>query len=348
MIWLWLLACGEEVQEVQEKKLDIRARVRTYEAQKKDFGEIYRFPAKIHAFHHAVLFPKSMGRIAQVNFRVGAQVEEGDLLLEIENFDYLTGYREAQVGYQITETQFKHAKTQYERFSVLHEQGAATQLQLEEVRMGMELADGQKKRASAGVEIARSRVEGCKLYAPFSGTLIARNVEPGELLGSAGQRPPLMLADLSKVRIKAEISEESAQKIRIGDQADLIQPNGIRHPLTIDSINAAVDPVVHTVSVEAILEKPGFRHGASVEIEIATQKEQYISIPRVALLEANKGRGHVFILEGEDKIKKSEVLYGRSDTEYIPIFEGINEGDAVLIAGHTRLKPEDSVLVVKE
>ena len=117
--------------------------------------------------------------------------------------------------------QLAHAKKQYERFQTLREEGAATLAQLEEVEMGMELAQGQLRRAKAGLNIAESRLEGCHVKAPFSGSIIARNIEVGEMIGGPTQRPPLMLADLSQLRVIAEIDEQRAQLLQKGDSVTI-------------------------------------------------------------------------------------------------------------------------------
>ena len=349
ILFMFITACTEEKpQTVASAPVDLRSRVRAQQVKAASFSQEYRFPAKIKAYEHAILLPKSAGRVSSVHVRIGDVVKEGDVLLEVEPSDYQVGFREAQAAYDLAQIQHKHAQQQFERFTALHRENAVTQAQLDEVRVGMELAKGQAQRASAGMDIARSRLNGCILKAPFSGTVIARNIEPGEFIGGPAQKPPLMLADVSKVRVLADISESSARNISVGTVAQLMQSSGEIHELRLERINSAVDPVVHTVAVESVLEKEGFKHGESAEIIIPTVAQEHISVPRIALLNPQKGVAQVFILEQGETISKREIRYGRSTGENVPVYSGLKEGESVLISGHTRLSQGDSILVIED
>ena len=69
--------------------------------------------------------------------------------------------------------------------------------------------------------------------------------------------------------------------------------------------------------------------------------------PDKALLNRQSQAADVFVLIGET-VEKRTVQYGRSETDYVPVFSGISSGDKVLIAGHNRLQDGAEVLVLGE
>jgi len=353
MIWLSILgiffSCEQSIsEESTNTDIDLRQRVRIHQLHTEAFSQSFTLEAKIEAAKYAVLAPKSAGRVAQVHVRIGDRVEEGTILLEVEDNDYLEGYREAKANHALVSIQLAHAKKQQERFLTLQAEGAVTTAQLEEVQMGVELAQGQLQRARAGLNIANSRLEGCKIQAPFGGAIIARNIEAGEMIGGPTQRPPLMIADLQQLRVIAEVDEKHAQHLNIGDHVTVHRGTD-EIKTTITRINGAVDPIVHTVRIEAEIENPDLkiRHGEAAKLKLQTSSTSAVSLPRIALLDARSGEARVFVLSTENRVEERNIRYGRSSRNHVPVWEGIEEGEQILISGHTRLADGDSVLVVE-
>jgi len=350
LLFLIFFACEEVKSQDQEvKEVDLRQRVRVQLLTTQSFSQEFVLEAKIEAAQYAVLVPKSAGRVSTVHVRIGDVVAENDVLLAVEEKDYREGFREAKANHALVDIQLSHAKKQHERFQTLQKEGAATQAQLEEIEMAVELAQGQLRRASAGLNIAKSRLEGCKVKAPFSGAIIARNIEVGEMIGGPTQRPPLMLADLERLRVIAEVDEQRAQLLQIGNAITILRGTE-KIAATISRINGAVDPVVHTVRIEAELKntKKSIRHGEAAKISIQTEASTAVSVPRTSLLEARSGRANVFVLASDGVVEKREIRYGRSNVDHVPVFDGVEEGERILISGHTRLSDGARVLVVED
>ena len=58
-------------------------------------------------------------------------------------------------------------------------------------------------------------------------------------------------------------------------------------------------------------------------------------------------RGQENGFDFEDRVEQREVRYGRSGFDYVPVWEGVEEGEKILISGHTRLSDGATVLVVE-
>ena len=328
--------------------LDLRAKVRTQRIVHADFAQSFSLPTTIYAHQSAVLVPKSAGRIEAVAVNIGDSVHEGDTLLTVEQSDYLAGYKEAKAAWELAKIQMEHAQHNATRFEELYAQNAITLAQLEEVQMGAELTAGQAKRAEAGFDIAKSRLNETKLLAPFAGTIIAKNVEMGEMIGGPAQRPPLMIADLSSVKFTASISEHDALLLAQNQEATLVVAEQ-KIPVTISRINQAVDPVVKTVLIEGEVENTAnqLKHQQSATLEISLQSN-HLAIPREALLNRNNQEATVFVVDDSNIAHQRQVTYGRSQVGLVPVISGVQDGEKVLIAGHNRLKDGDSVVVLSE
>lgn len=74
----------------------------------------------------------------------------------------------------------------------------------------------EHERASLDAEVSR-----CVLKAPANGTVVRRNVEPGEVLLPLEFRPVGYLSDLSQWRVRIELDEDDAGKIVLGQRVEV-------------------------------------------------------------------------------------------------------------------------------
>ena len=344
LIFLMFLGCSQEqvVQEaVASEATALLPVVKTETIERRTLNDSVSVAATLEAVQTAVLLPKSAGRVAAVPVRVGQSVSAGTLLMRVEGSDYSYGLQDAKGLQAVAAAQLAQAEVNLARFEQLAADGSASQAQLEEIQTGVLLAQAQLKRADAAVGIAQSRLRDTELKAPFSGTVIARNVEVGELVGGPSPQPPLMLADTSKMRAVASISEQMSTQISTGIPVRISIPAVPSYQATgeIEHINAAVDPVTRTVSIEVSLDNPDavLKHGMSALIGFEAVNEAQAMIPRQALLERSNGGALVYVLEG-DTVKQRRVRYTPSTEAFVPVLEGITEGDKVVVAGLSRLK----------
>ena len=353
LLWSLFTGCGgsSQVEDSPPSDLSLLPHVRTEVATNMIFSDVLEVPASLQGVRSAVLIPKSFGRVAEVHVRIGDRVKKGQLLISIDPSDYEQGVMEASATYRLASAQSTQANVTYKRFLALFEQSVVTKSQFEEVEVGLKLAKEQKNRAKVGLKIAEQRLADAKLVAPFDGVIVARNIETGELLGGAIQQPPLMIADLSRVVAVGAISETSVANIKIGQVIDVKVPafRGQKFSAKIEKINGAVDPILRTVQVEATIDNGNglLKHGMSSELVIYGQDEEHIGISRTALMNRNNGGATVFVLD-DGRVISREVSYERSNSNLVPILDGISEGDVVLTSGHTRLREGDQVIRVSE
>ena len=107
--------------------------------------------------------------------------------------------------------------------------------------------------------------------------------------------------------------------------------------------------MVHTIQVEALIEneQKKLRHGERADVLIRQKEESFLSLPREALLDAENGGARIFVVQ-EGRVSERIVEYGASQTADLPILKGLEEGERVLISGHTRLSDGEEVVVLEK
>lgn len=81
------------------------------------------------------------------------------------------------------------------------------------------LHDAQVAQAAANVRYVRSLLDKTRVISPISGTLIERYLDVGEVV--IPERPIMLIADTSQLRINAEVDETDAGRLQLGDLVNI-------------------------------------------------------------------------------------------------------------------------------
>jgi HlyD family secretion protein len=90
---------------------------------------------------------------------------------------------------------------------------------IDAARQDLEAARSQVRAARAALEQADIQMKYAQLKAPFSGIIISRNVEPGEVV-TVG-REVLTLSDLSRIDLKIFVDETQIGKVKPGQKVNV-------------------------------------------------------------------------------------------------------------------------------
>ena len=76
--------------------------------------------------------------------------------------------------------------------------------------------EGQLSVARSEYAVARSALDKMTVRAPIDGTVLEVNVRVGELVSPTAPQPPLQLADLSALCVRAELDERDIASVKVG------------------------------------------------------------------------------------------------------------------------------------
>lgn len=165
---------------------------------------------------------------------------------------------EATAGYNARLAQLERARLTWKRTQSLHADGVVSHQQADDDRtrlVGLEAevaaaearmqllqaparddelraAQATVAAAKANVDTVRLRLRRRQLLAPFAGRVLQINIEPGEMAGPQSTEPAIMLADTSRLRVRAYVEELEAPGVAIGAAAQVIAdglPNQVFH-----------------------------------------------------------------------------------------------------------------------
>jgi membrane fusion protein (multidrug efflux system) len=295
----------------------------------------------IRAVQGADLSTETSGVITKLLFENGAEVKEGDLLVELDADSERANLRSAEAEAHL-------AQTVYERTSRLRANNTVPQSE-------MDAAESQLRKMNALVEQLRAAIRKKQITAPFSGRLGIREVNLGQFVNNGDKIvslqsfDPIFVDFLLPQQLIAGLAPGQAVRVI----TDVYPDRDFTGELT--AINSEIDPVTRNIRLQATLKNPGgeLRPGMFGRVILSLgAPEEVVKIPATALLRAPYGDS-VFVLEeetGEDGAKKTAarqrfVRIGRTKGDFVAVTEGLKPGETIVSAGAFKLRNGSEVLV---
>jgi HlyD family secretion protein len=226
----------------------------------------------------------------------------------------------------------------------------AVQKQLETTRPGgsdhaMALSALAQARASA--DVARSRLRYATIVAPAAGTLIARNVEPGDVVQPG--KALMLLSPSGETELVVQIDERNLHLLAIGQRAQAsadAYPDS-RFAAELVYINPGVDAQRGSVEVKlAVANPPAYLRQdmtVSVDIQVAS-RPRAILVPTAAIHDADGVEPWVLKV-GSGHARRQRVRLGLRGGGLSEALDGLGAGDVVVasanadVADGARLRP---------
>jgi membrane fusion protein, macrolide-specific efflux system len=173
------------------------------------------------------------------------------------------------------------------------------------------------------------------IYAPMSGTVIARSVEPGQTV--TAQDPVLVMSD--RLAVKAKVDETDIAKVQPRQVARIILDAYPSQVLTATVGQVAFEAKtvnnVITYEVEVLPERvpPFMRSGMTATVSFVVTRKRNVALVPTEAVQSRGGRTGVLLPPADPKGRPSlrEVKLGISDGRRTEVLAGLNEGDVVLI-----------------
>ncbi|HWC72708.1 MAG TPA: efflux RND transporter periplasmic adaptor subunit [Gemmatimonadales bacterium] len=317
----------------------------------------------------AAVSAKIPGRLAALNVSEGSRVEKGEVIARLDNADYAAavGQAEAQVASAkatLIETQSDRDQLQREfvRVRDIHSQNpnlVSTQ-EVEnaesKARQGDARVEAQQARvdaAAAALRVAQANLENTYIRAPFSGTVLRKEAEVGEVVapsvgGGLTRGAVVTMADLATLEVEVDVNEAYIARITSGQQAritlDAYPDTAFRGVVrqvvpTADRQRATVQVKVSIVDRDPrILTEMG----AKVEFlqtsraVAASGAAQAVERPRIIVpaeaVRSENGRDVVWIVR-DGRLQSRDVDAGPVSGNFREIRSGLSGGEQLLVGG---------------
>ncbi len=270
-----------------------------------------------------------------------------------------TGRTSARAALSQTESVLAAAKADLQRTEALVAQGFLSPARLDEVRRAFAVAEAQQAGARSqyaatvdeGTDIAqaqsqlalatsataaaRARLEQTVITAPTDARVLARLVEPGQIVQPG--RALLTLALSSPPQLVAQADERFLAQLRVGQPASVVADAYPGQPFAarVLSIAPLVDAQRGAVEVKFSLPQgppPFLREDMTLSVEVETaHRDAALVVPASALRGATAGADATVLVDRDGRVEQRAVRVGLRTLDAAEVVEGLSAGDTVLL-----------------
>ena len=294
-------------------------------------------PASLYAMQEATLYARTNGYLKRWNVDIGDPVKAGQVLAEIEAPEVDRELDQAHASRAQVKAHLELARVTAERYAALLKEDAVSPQEVDEKRGVYEVRQADYAAAEANLRRLEQLKSFQRVTAPFSGTIVARNVDVGSLIqaGSASSSGWLFkLAQTDTIRAHASVPQSSMRMIKPGMTVDLVVPElGERvFPAKVMRSAGAFDSATRTMVVEMHVPNhggpllPGMYAQAKINLVNA---EPTLQIPINALMIGGDGT-RVAVVDTGGVIHIKQVKVGRDFGKEVEILAGLTDNERVV------------------
>jgi len=316
----------------------------------------------------AAVSAKIPGRLAVLNVSEGSRLQQGDIIARLDNADYAAAVGEAEAGLASAKATLIEAQSDrdqmqrdFVRVRDIHAQNpnlvspqdienAESRARQAEARFGAQSA--RVDAAGAALRVAQANLENTYIRAPFSGTVLRKEAEVGEVVapsvgGGLTRGAVVTMADLATLEVEVDVNEAYIARVHGGQQAritlDAYPDTAFRG--TVRQVVPTADRQRATVQVKvAIVDRDPrilTEMGAKVEFLEAPRAApagttQPVERPRIIVpaeaVRSENGRNVVWIVR-DGRLQSRDVDAGPVSGNFREIRSGLSGGEQLLVGG---------------
>ncbi|MDX1590582.1 MAG: efflux RND transporter periplasmic adaptor subunit [Balneolaceae bacterium] len=336
-----------------------------------------RLSGVVAAANQIDLYPRISAPVLEVYVQDGDRVQEGDILIKLDDSELREQLRQAEANLRITQAQQRQARaelneveSQMRRQQVLNERDLSSELEMERIQAllesaeaSYELAEARGEQAESSVEEQKQQLSRTEIRAPINGTVGQRSVEPGMLVNTGSKL--ITIGDLTRSKVTVNLTERMMQYIEPGQTVRVFSEN--LGDTVITASLSRISPFLGagsfstTAEIDIINDDMALMPGMFVNVDILYGESEQATVIPLSSIYRNPRTGEtgVYVAAGygiesdlmnnpENANNELANLSNPVDTEFRSIeviakgrdtagVEGINPGEWVVTVGQNLL-----------
>ena len=289
---------------------------------------------RVDADENVSLSSEMPGTITNINVKVGDEVSVGEVLAE-------TDARAINQQIDDLQTNTDLVNQIYDKQKNLWDQKIGTEVQYLQAKTNKE---SMMKKMSA----LQEQLKMSKIISPISGNVDAVDIKLGQAV--APGIPAIRVINFSNLKVKADVAESYASKIRKGSEVIVYFPD-LNDSLIakVNFVSRAINNSSRTFNVEVLLDDKKEYHPnmvARLNINDYQSEKPVITVPVRTIQKNENNESFVYIAVG-DKAKKQIIKLGKEYNGKAEITDGLKDGDILVTLGYDIVNEGDLIAYKK-
>jgi len=310
-------------------------------------------PASLQAYEESPIYARTSGYLRRWYRDIGSHVAQGALLADIDTPEVDQELSQARASRQQSAAQLDIAKISADRWQNLRKTDSVSQQENDTQTNAYQQAVANLAAADANVRRLEELESFKHVYAPFSGVLVKRNVDPGALInaGSAGVEL-FILAKVDPLRVFTNVPQAYSPAIKNGMPAyiTLQEIPGQKFRGTVARTAEAIDPATRTLLTEVDVPNKDGRllRGSFGEVHFSPKSTaEKVTVPVNAMLFRREG-AQLAVVGADNKVQLRAITIGRDYGTTLEVLGGVTFEDRIIINPADSLEDGQTVNVAPE
>jgi multidrug efflux system membrane fusion protein len=322
----------------------------TTKAVEKSMPVTIHAPGIVEAISTVQVRSQVTGRLAQVHFAEGQEVNAGEPLFTLDPQPFQVALEQAEAVLARDTAQANNAQSQVERYQNLFQRGLIPRDQYETQQATAAALKATTAADQAAIAAAKLNLQYSKIVAPASGRTGALQAHVGDLVQANGPTPLVVINQMAPIYVTFSVPGKLLDDIRhyqreaplrvqaqsTGGGEDSVTAEG-----RVTFIDNSVDSQTGTIKLKATFPNASrvLWPGQFVDTSLLLSTEPHsIVVPSVAVQNGPQGQ-YVWVVDNQTQAQMHPVTVPRTEGDESIIGSGVNPGDTVVIDGQLRLTP---------
>ncbi len=299
------------------------------EAKRQPVSETLSLVGTLAANEMVEIKSESDGAVAEINFTEGQRVEQGRLLIQLDESKWTASVAEAEANFKLSQANFERSKQLFKDNLIAQQE--------------FDLTASLFQANQASLELKKRMMKDARIHAPFAGVVGARQVSPGQVISR--NMTLTWLVDLDPVKVEISVPERFLGQLSVGQAiaVRLAAYPGETFQGEVYFIAPQVDVNTRTAFIKARVKNPDFKlkPGMFANLELTLKiRDSAVVIPEMALVQLLDGeRATIYTVDESSAAKATPVKLGVRLAGLVEVLEGLLGGEKVIIEGTQKIGP---------
>jgi HlyD family secretion protein len=320
-------------------------RVKIAETASRDLNQTISYAGSINAAKYVQIGSKIAGRVSAVLFNELDEVQQGQVLIKLEDAEIKAQLRQVQEALNQAKINLVNIEKNLERVEELTKKGFASTEQMDSAQQAYDVGKVVIRQNQANYAFMQAQLEQTSIKAPISGTIVSKHVGIGEIVagplggGSFSAPTPMAeIADLTDLQVQADIDEVDISKVFVGQETIITVDaypektfQGLVREIASVTMSRRDVGITYRIKVHITNPEKILKLGMTANLDLLIEnREQILTVPKSAVL-VQGDKQFVFKVRNQT-VFKGVVETGMEGEEFIEITSGLEPGEDVIVA----------------
>jgi RND family efflux transporter MFP subunit len=293
------------------------------------------FDGAIEAVNQATVAAQAAGRVLELPFDVGDFVEKGSVIVRLRDTEQRARADSATAALTDAQARLAEAQLTYDRIKDVFDKNMVAKAVYDKATADLKSAKARVAAATSATKEAQEGLAYTTLRAPYSGIVVARHIEVGEV--AAVGKPLMTGLSLEDLRVVVDIPREHVGPLRKHRRARIILPDGRSLAAEQLRLPPSADPRTQSFHVQMMLPKgPGVDYGdifpgTLVKVAFTTGETEQLLAPAASVVHRGEITG-VYVI-GENGNVSFRYIRTATPTgeDRVPVVAGLAAGEKIAL-----------------